>query len=253
VGTGLLAGLTMVELTGSLDAAWLAILAFQLTLAVCVLYREVYIHLGPGRYGTLLALRISACFLLLLILFKPAILFPTGLAGQLPTLAILVDSSASMATADEPNLPGRYAQTMEMLRSQVERIRQNFRPIWIPFATKAGLAYSLAELGKSPPTGLGSESTDIASAIGYVARLGKLAGVILISDGIANTPGDPARQAAELGVPIYALAVGATKTPRAGPICNCCPLPGLGSAQPIPLRLSPRISVYITCPKYPAK
>ena len=209
-GTAMLLGATLVALVDTAGAAWLAILAFQLTTAVCVLYWSAYTYLGPARLGVLLALRILACLGLLLILFKPAILTSASPPGRLPALAILVDRSASMSTADEPSLPGRHAQALAMLRSQAGRIERHFSPAWIPFAAKPGRASSLVELGNFSPTGPGSESTDIAAAIAAAAdgSGGKLAGVILISDGVANTPGDLARRAAELEAPIYALAVG---------------------------------------------
>ena len=219
-GTVTLLGAILVALVNTAGAAWLAILAFQLTTAVCVLYWSAYTYLGPARLGVLLALRILACLGLLLILFKPAILTSASPPGRLPALAILVDRSASMSTADEPSLPGRHAQALAMLRSQAGRIKRHFSPVWIPFAAKPGRADSLVELGNFLPTGPGSESTDIAAAIAAAADAssggGKLAGVILISDGVANTPGDLAKQAAKLEVPIYALAVGTPGTGLAG-------------------------------------
>ena len=212
------AGVVFFITTGMKNSFWIALLAVQLIVAITVIYSSVYTYLGQRRLGVLLAMRIVAVLLLLLILFKPVLLIPPDLAGRKPALAVLVDRSGSMATADETNLPDRYSQALQMLHSQEDRIGRHFKPVWIDFAAGNEKLDALSDLRQVQPRGEGTDATDIASAIrvaGNQAESNKLAGVLLISDGINNVSANPVASTSELGAPVYTLAVGAARKNQA--------------------------------------
>ncbi len=208
------AGVVFFTAEKSANAFWLALLAIQLTVAITVIYSSVYAYLGPRRQGLLLALRVIAVLVLLLILFKPVLLIPPKLTDSAPILTILVDRSGSMATADEANLPPRYTQALEMLHSQEKRLGRFFKPVWIDFATRPARLRDLSDFRDAQPAGEGTNATDITAAIRAArdsAEAGNQAGVLLISDGINNAAENPVNVAGELGTPVYSLAVGALR------------------------------------------
>ena len=155
----------------------------------------------------------------MLILFKPAISCrPSGDELKTP-LPILVDRSGSMSVADEPNTPSRYQHALGLLGAQRRRIERTFRPQWHHFASSLNAAGSLKELSDLQARGEGTDSTDIAAALGQAAsKYGRenTPGVILISDGIHNSPTSASDAAVEAGVPVFVLAVGSRGRAAAG-------------------------------------
>ncbi len=199
---------------------WFVLLASVIMLAVGVFYSAVYAYLGRRRMTVLLALRFLAILALLLILFKPALsIQPVGEEAHL-VLPVLLDRSGSMDTIDQADLPSRYRQAVQALTAQADRLKGHFRVAWHHFAERVQTVEGAAELEKLTPTGAGTESTDIAKALlrcveGYTER--KLAGVILISDGLHNAEGGaPAEAAARSPVPIFAIGVGSEDETAAG-------------------------------------
>ncbi len=215
-------GLTWWVSTGSAGAFWMSLLGVQLAVSVGVIYSGVYANLGTGRLAVLIILRFLGIFALLLILFKPVLFLLADSVSHRPILPILVDRSASMGTADQPNLPDRYTQSIQMLRSQRKRLERYFRPVWYEFARQAARCESLGDLGLLSPGGKGTDGTDIATALRVAsgsAEGAQLAGICLLSDGINNVPDKPLVVAERLGVPVFSVAVG-TRTGGEGGRAN---------------------------------
>jgi len=198
---------------------WLALLASVIVLAVGVFYSAVYAYLGRARMTALLGMRVLAILALLAILFKPALsLRPASQAFKL-ALAVLVDRSGSMGTIDHPDLPSRYRQAAEALAAQADRMDRRFRVGWYHFADEAQAVAGCEELPDLAPAEP-EAGTDLAGAIrracaGYAAD--ELAGVLVISDGVQNAPGDVLEAAAESTVPIYVIGVGSETQAASGP------------------------------------
>lgn len=203
------------ERTGVSEAFWLAVLLAHVTTATMLLYASTYRALGGGRFTVLLALRLIAVAALLLILVKPVFVVPADADANKPTLAVLLDRSGSMAAQDQPDSPSRHAQAAEMLLRQARRLGETFRVQWFDFAATPATAKSAEDLARRNTTGPGTDATDIAAVLRLAGQAAPDAGVLLLSDGIANTPGDPAAVAESLGAPVYAVAVGSTE-PSAG-------------------------------------
>ncbi len=198
---------------------WLVLLGGVIILAVGVFYSAVYAYLGRRKIATLLVLRFGAILALLLILFKPAVSVQPATDAFRKTLPILVDRSASMSATDQTDLPDRYRQALGALAGQSQRISEHFRVAWFHFAEKTQQVEDVEELSDLAPSGAGTDATDIAAAIrravsAQSAR--ELAGVILISDGLHNAPGDIYEAAAESPVPIYCLGIGSRDEKASG-------------------------------------
>lgn len=199
--------------------AWLTLLAGVIVLSVAIFYWTVYAYLGRRRMSALLALRFLAIAALLLILFKPALSVQPNPDKAKLALPILVDRSASMDTIDHRDLPSRYRQAVEALRSQQDAMAGQFRLSYFHFARNVQACQSADELAGLQPSGPDTDRTNIAAAInraiaGYSTD--ELAGIVLVSDGQHNTPDKLDAAVAAARTPIYCIGVGQEKESAAG-------------------------------------
>jgi len=194
-------------------ALWTAIIGLQVVAAISLFYAAVYAYLGPRRITALMVLRCLAILCLLLVLFKPALRVLAGGDAERPDLPVLVDRSASMATRDGP-LPPRYTHAVQRLHQQRGRLESRFRPLYHHFAEQEDQVTSLDELGELEPAGPGTDGTNIAAAVrGAWEDLGgaPLPGMLLLTDGLHNAPEDAVAAVEKLGVPIFAVGLGAAE------------------------------------------
>jgi uncharacterized membrane protein len=204
---------------GNGTAFWAVLLGVETALAVGVFYCATYAYLGARRVAALMALRCLAILALLLILFKPAISVTPAAQGFRPVLPILVDRSASMATADSGGMTDRYSQALAMLGVQRGRLEEHFRPQYYHFARTPQMADTLESLSQLAPRGEGTDATDIAAAIkaaGNREENSALPGIVLLSDGNHNGASSPEEAAKEAGVPIYTVGLGSSEQGAAG-------------------------------------
>ena len=191
------------------------------------LHRREYGVVPPAARRRLLLLRGAALGLLVLLFLEPTLTRHTR-NQLLPTVAVVVDASGSMAVRDEmmpeparvaeavglgllppaalTNAPDRAAVTNALAalagRTRHERARQLVREKVLPaLADRARVSvYALADdlqpLDPAAPAGLlPNRSTDFAQAFGELARAtgqDYLGGVLLLSDGRQTTGLDPA-------------------------------------------------------------
>ena len=202
---------------------WLLLLGVQVALAAGVFYASVYSHLGAARMARLLALRVGAILVLLLILFKPAVAVTLGEDADKPYLFLLADRSRSMGVIDQPDQPSRYEQVMRKLRQQEPRLRRHFRVLYRHFGETDLAAETLTQLTDLTPDGYGAGATNLVGPLRNAAAAhpaASMAAAVVFSDGgdNVNAPSALAAAASESVVPIHAVGVGSTvENPAAGP------------------------------------
>ncbi len=175
----------------SVEAVWLAVVAAWAATAMGVFYASSFGHLGAGRLAALMALRLAAVVVLLGVLFKPAVSVMVDPETLKPVLAVLIDRSGSMATADEQASPTRLAQVLAALAANRQRMESVFRPRWRLFGKTVEQVKSFEAAASASPSGEGSDGTDIALAIRQVSAepaKPKIPAILLLSDGIHNGP-----------------------------------------------------------------
>ena len=172
----------------------------------------VYRHTNPASSNLLrrflAALRYAALAVLVLLLFEP-VLAMRWTKSREPTIAVLIDESASMTLADSATR--RHDRAKELLRgSWLREMQKANRVALLAFADtlRAITADSVTTMR------FNGDGTDIATAlIGAQKRLApeNFSAAILISDGIANLGENPARVAQHYPVPIYTVGIGSPK------------------------------------------
>lgn len=121
-----------------------------------------------------------------------------------PVLAVLADCSRSMAVKD----PGsRHAALKKFLEDQAGALESSFDVRYFGFA-ETSVRMSLDELLKRPADGQG---TDLALALESAQKetQGRLAALLLLSDGANTGSRSPVEAARELNAPVTAVALGA--------------------------------------------
>jgi hypothetical protein len=179
-------------------------------LAVALLLLAVFRWRREGRGRALLGLRVVIIALLLFIVLNPQSILPRERAGK-PRLAILLDTSASMATRDAgPDT--RLGAALKTLanKTTLDALNEAFTLDVRQFDRTVRPA-SLSQLTTNTPAG---DASDIGRALtAVVADLGELksqAGILLVSDGRAT--GGDAAEAAQLAlarsVPLWTWSIG---------------------------------------------
>src|SRR6266540_1627545 len=163
------------------------------------------------RAGVLLVPRSLLVGLLLWVTLNPQALLPRERTGK-PRLAVLLDTSASMSTADVDNA-SRLAAALRVLTnaSTLATLEKEF----ILDLRRFDRDLAPADLVKlSAPGAANGDASDIATAVmSAVSQLGDApaqAGLLLISDGRATTPDtlDAAQLALARSVPLWTWSLG---------------------------------------------
>ncbi|MFQ5677113.1 MAG: hypothetical protein ACE5G1_14565, partial [bacterium] len=153
----------------------------------------------------LTTLRALSVMIVVLLLFEP-ILSITRKKREKPVIAVLIDDSASMALADQKG--DRRKELESVLHSELfARSAQNFDFKFYPYS------YRLFEALSNVPDSLSlaGDGTDIRrSLVELKETLAEkyFAAVVLLTDGADNLGENPARIAANYGVPIFPIAIG---------------------------------------------
>jgi len=193
--------------------ALMAVLAMACGVWVLFFYLRVFRWLGRAPMAALLAMRVVAILLLVLLIFKPVLSFEETLKHR-TDLHILVDASRSMSVSDYPDSPNRMTLAVQQVEQYRESLERAFRVHLHWFDTKA----HEAEPGAWPdPKG---EATNLARPVQDVlaaARRIDLSALVVMSDGIHNAGGDPAKTVADLGPPpVYTVGVGTDLSAQSG-------------------------------------
>jgi len=216
---------------GGLAWAWLAVGALALVLLIW-LYREERRLVSRGAGLGLLGLRVAAASVLVGALFEPiaARARRETVRGR---VVVAVDDSESMTTVDPARPGGRAGRSTrrEVARRLVDgpaaplaRLAVDHDALAVAFGRDAPPLAPLAEvaegLRKPPRTGDPARSaTDWGPALARALELPDdvpVLGVVLLTDGRQNAPGDPSPlvdRLAARGIPIYPVLVGSTVPP----------------------------------------
>lgn len=177
---------------------------------LCILSITFYLNLqqqlSPGRWWTLLAMRLAALALLVPMLFEPVVRFVARPKPERP-LIFLVDTSASMSFPDVQNGPTRLQSVWQSLRGQLPALRDHFIPQFYTFADGFNELKNPEQLGTTPADG---KSTNIVNGVAkaLAASTREDAQVVLITDGIDNASPNVADAISASRRPIHTVRVG---------------------------------------------
>ncbi len=183
-------------------------------------YYRAFGTLRTSQWGTLLALRVAAILLVVLLLFRPVFSYQNELAEK-PALIFLLDTSASMSIADDASGVTRFNQARGKLEKWCAKLKDDFRLLPIAFAEQAEVLRGPEELPALKPTG---KATSLLRALGAAAKQlppGEVAAVLLLSDGIHNSAGTPADITTQNG---HGRCIASASAPACGatfPIATC--------------------------------
>jgi uncharacterized membrane protein len=184
----------------------LAVAAAAVVLAALA-YRRVFGRVMPSRRRVLLGLRIAAIVLVVLLLFRPVLSFERDERTR-RGLVLLLDTSASMSTADDATGASRFDQARARVLDWSARLKDAFDLHLVEFSERASVLEQPGELLKLEPKG---EATSLIRGIVAAARSvprRNLEAVVLFSDGVHNAAGDPVATARKLGAVVHAIGVG---------------------------------------------
>jgi hypothetical protein len=163
-----------------------------------------------GRQRMLLLLRLLAVTLVLFLLFRPVVIL-TETRQHSATLVLLVDRSRSMSVRDAVGGASRWEalqQMFEQCRPALEKISKFLRVESYYFDQKLYTGEEAPEVAPTgPATALGDALRQSLERVG-----GRVAAMVLLTDGASNAGQIPPLQAAELlrdlRVPIHTVGFG---------------------------------------------
>ncbi|RIK74410.1 MAG: hypothetical protein DCC68_23145 [Planctomycetota bacterium] len=198
--------------------SYAAVIAIGAALAALTAIGFAFRRLSIKQTAALVALRLLAIALLVLVLLQPTLLV-TEHKKQTATLVVLVDTSRSMLVPDGRDGRTRWQELRRVLDGAWSDFGELATDLEVKFYGFDAAARELEHEGerwKLPDTPAGDESA-IGSVLDDVLRREsrkRLIGVLLLSDGNQQSPRqtlppqDPARRMADLGYPLYTIAFG---------------------------------------------
>jgi uncharacterized membrane protein len=218
-----------------------AVLAVAIVLA-SVFYRRSYRHLPPSRWGTLLALRTVAIVLVVLLLFRPVLSMEREIVRR-RSLVFLIDTSASMNTADDASGKSRFEQARVRMLDWLGKLNQDFDLHLIEFSDRATPLERPSDLARLQPTGKATSLTRGLLAAATKAPARDVAAVIMFSDGIHNAAGDPIPVARRLGLVVHTVGVG--NSLRDSPSYRDVRVNGLECPEQLPVNNRAKITAHL--------
>jgi uncharacterized membrane protein len=186
----------------------LAVAAVAVLLAGAFYYRA-FGTLPARQWRTLLMLRVAAILLVVMLLFHPVLSYQDVFTEK-PTLIFLLDTSASMSIADDATGVTRFNQARDKLEKWCAKLRNEFRLLPMAFAERAEVLAGPQELPALTPTGKATSLVRALSAASKQLAPAEVAAVVLLSDGIHNSAGNPLDIARKLGMTVHCVGVGAS-------------------------------------------
>lgn len=177
-------------------------------------YYRAFGSLKSWQWQSLLALRIAAILLIVLLLFRPVFSYYRDLEER-KTLIFLLDTSSSMSIADDATGQTRFNQARSQIEKWWEKLEDDFDLRVIQFSERA----QAVEEGKDALAGLSPEgkATSLSRALVKSVRLAgddgkplKTEAVIMLSDGAHNASRSPLEIALKMPVPVHTVGVGAS-------------------------------------------
>lgn len=172
---------------------------FAVALAVWA-YRFALPPLAPSLKRLLVVLRGVSLVLLALLLARP--LLSLAERGGASEVVVLEDRSLSMTLASEEKGKSREQVASRAAADVARRLGGRFRVRRWVFANQT------FEATTDSARKLDRAGTALGDAIAAAGELPDLAGVVVVTDGVANRGRDPVQAARELGRPVSAIVVG---------------------------------------------
>jgi uncharacterized membrane protein len=174
-----------------------------------VFYRRAFGSLPHRQFVMLLGLRTAAILLVVTLLFRPVLSYQDS-PTERPALIFLLDTSASMSIADDDAGTPRLNQARDKLAKWSEKLKKDFRISLIAFAEQPERLDGPQSLPSLTPTGRATSLSRAMIAASQQFAPNEVAAVVLLSDGIDNSAGNPLETARKTGVTIHAIGVGAS-------------------------------------------
>ncbi len=176
------------------------------------LYRHPPASVSPSLRRLLIALRVAAVVVLALALAEP-ILSLTRTVTERPVVAVLVDSSRSMAIRDGTAGASRGDEAITLLNEIVlPRLAHDAEIRAFAFSSES-VELPIQRSTVERPGAFDGEATDIGGAFQMLARemTGRnLGAVVLATDGAVNRGQSPYDEGIGLGVPVFTLGLGSS-------------------------------------------
>ncbi len=212
--------ITLANGRGLSTLLWTSLAAMIL---VTFFYQKVYKSMRPGRYAWLLGLRLATVVVVVLLLFRPTLNFYKE-TSQKKSVAFVVDTSASMSIADDPQSADK---TLQASSSRLERAKEKIRQWWsrlqgdfnlhlVEFSEESRPLRGEGQLAALSPEGKSTSlSYGMAGGVNLIhddqrVKRSDIEGVFLFSDGIHNSGRRPAEDAEKLGIPVFTIGVGSS-------------------------------------------
>jgi len=174
-----------------------------------IFYYRAFGTLRWLQWQTLLALRVAAILLIVLLLFRP-IFRSYKDVQQRRALIFLLDSSASMRIADDPSGVTRFQQAQRQLEKWWQKLQDDFDLRLIEFSERARPLESIEDLAGLTPDGKATSlSRALVAATQQVPRREDVEAVILLSDGLHNSARNPLEVAGRMQMVVHTVGVGA--------------------------------------------
>ena len=231
---------------------WLALMAVGVTASVLVIvfYRRAFPALKPGRWRRLVALRLLAIAIILLLLFRPVVSHQQAVSEK-RVVAFLVDQSASMGVADDPGGATRWEHATDKLLSWLEQLQPDFETEVAAFSDVALPLETREALVALQANGASTSLSRALMTADQIKGARELEAVILLSDGLHNSAVDPVATASKLGVPVYAIGLGSalqdSKSARDVRIAD------LDVPEQMPVDNLARVAAYVDATGYPGQ
>jgi uncharacterized membrane protein len=178
-------------------------------LLVGLFYRRAFGSLRRRQWLTLLALRVAAILIIVLMLFRPVFSYVKDL-DERRSVIFLVDSSASMSISDDASGRSRYEQARRQVEKWWDRLSGSFDLHLIEFSERARALDDVKQLATLVPDGKATSlSRALVAAAKKVPRR-DIEAIFLISDGVHNSARRPEEVAGKMGVTVHAVGVGAS-------------------------------------------
>jgi uncharacterized membrane protein len=185
----------------------LAVAAVAILLTGAFYYRA-FRSLQTRQWQFLLALRVTAILLVVLLLFRPVFSYQNVLTER-PAVVILLDRSASMSIADDISGATRFDQARHKLERWIGKLKKNFRLLPIAFAEQTTVLNDPNQLIDLKPTGKATSLSRALLAASKQLPPSDVPTVLLLSDGIHNAAGNPLDVAGKLKIVVHCIGVGA--------------------------------------------
>ncbi len=192
---------------------WGYVLAFAVATACAWwAYARVAVALTRGHRALLIALRAATLILIVIFLLRPVTFVPIAGARD-SVVAILVDTSRSMRIADAGG--SRMERARQVATELQKAIGTEFRTDVLSF----GESLARGDLSRLTPDARRSDLSGALTAVADRYKGQRLGGVVVLSDG-GDTSASEAGTTRGLGVPVFAVGIGARTVAKDREVLN---------------------------------